>query len=143
MYKKSAGWDFFHPAELFCLIGVHGDHTGAEHLAENRRADRRAAAALLDHDDEGEGIVAVLQEACKDSVGSLPAAVFRRAGLSACVKSGKVPLCIMSARRPAVVLLSSRPVELVEALYLTESPYVTSFTRNGSAAEPPLAIAPM
>ena len=53
MYKKSAGWEFTHPAELFCLIGIHGDHTGAEHLAENRRADRRAAAALLDHDDEG------------------------------------------------------------------------------------------
>ena len=67
------------------LIGVHGDDAGAEHLTEDRRADRRAAAALLDHDDEGEGIVAVLQEACKDSVGSLPTAVFRRAGLSACV----------------------------------------------------------
>ena len=83
MYKKSAGWDFSQPAEQFFLIGIHGDHTGAEHLAEDRRADRRAAAALLDHDDEGEGIVAVLQEACKDSVGSLPDAWIYGAPFSA------------------------------------------------------------
>ena len=51
MYKKSAGSESTHPAELFCLIGVHGNDAGAEHLTEDRRADRRAAAALLDHDD--------------------------------------------------------------------------------------------